>query len=84
MSHGLPIVSFDLKENRYSAGDAAVYCNGYDWIDFSESVRQLLLDEGRRRTMREVGLQRYRSSFNWNPSAEVLRIVYARLNGDRR
>jgi glycosyltransferase involved in cell wall biosynthesis len=84
MSHGLPIVSFDLKENRYSAGEAAVYSNGYDWIDFAESVRQLLLNESQRQAMREIGLNRYRSSFNWNPSAEVLRRVYGTLNEDRR
>ncbi len=79
MSHGLPIVSFDLKENRFSAGDAAVYCDGYDWSDFADSVRALLLDEDKRRSMREVGLNRYRSEFNWNPSAAVLRRVYAHL-----
>ncbi len=84
MSHGLPIVSFDLKENRYSAGDAAVYCDGYDWNDFAESVRALLLDEPKRRSMREVGLNRYRSEFNWNPSAEVLRRVYAHLTENHR
>jgi glycosyltransferase involved in cell wall biosynthesis len=79
MSHGLPILSFELKENRFSAGGAAAYCTDYGFKEFGDRVIDLLENESVRKQMSEVGLERYRTKFNWESSAAILRTVYERV-----
>jgi glycosyltransferase involved in cell wall biosynthesis len=79
MSHGLPIVSFNLKENRYSGGDAAIYCDTFDLREFAEKTKQLLINEELRREMGRKGIERYRTQFNWTVSRETLQAVYRGL-----
>jgi len=81
MSHGLPIVSFNLKENRYSASNAAVYCEGYDYREFGVKILSLLCDPAVRQAMRAAGLERYRSDFNWTNSTTSLVQTYERILG---
>ncbi len=81
MSHGLPIVSFDLKENRYSGGDAAVYCSSFDYREFGDEVLTLLNDPAQRERMGEIGFERYRNTFNWEESIKHLSATYQRLDG---
>jgi glycosyltransferase involved in cell wall biosynthesis len=76
MSHGLPILSFNLKENRFSAGEAAVYCDTFEFREFGDKVINLLQDAERRQRMAKIGMERYRTSFNWANSASVLAEVY--------
>jgi glycosyltransferase involved in cell wall biosynthesis len=52
MSHGIPILSFNLKENRYSGGDAALYCDAFQVEEFAEKILMLLRHEGRRMQMK--------------------------------
>jgi glycosyltransferase involved in cell wall biosynthesis len=79
MSHGLPILSFDLKENRYSGGDAAVYCADYEFTTFGDALIELLHNPEKRKAMAEEGLRRYKSDFNWSSSEKSLANVYAHL-----
>jgi len=51
MAMGKPIVSFDLKETRFSAGDAALYAWPNDTEDFSNKILELLGDENKRKEM---------------------------------
>ena len=44
MAHGLPFVSFDLRETRALAGDAAAYCAPGDVVGFAQLINQLLDD----------------------------------------
>jgi glycosyltransferase involved in cell wall biosynthesis len=76
MSHGLPILSFDLKENRYSGGDAAVYCSDYDYRTFGDTMIALLRDTRKLKTMADEGLHRYRTEFNWGCSEKALTELY--------
>jgi len=55
MAMGKPIVQFDLMEGRRSAGDAAVYAEGNNAIDFAEKIIELLANPEARQQMGEVG-----------------------------
>ena len=51
MVFGLPVVAFDLRETRVSAGDAAVYVQPNDEQQYAEAIVALLDDEPRRELM---------------------------------
>ena len=50
MAFGLPVVAFDLRETRVSAGDAAVYAEPNDVDCYARAIVDLLDDEPRRRS----------------------------------
>ncbi len=79
MAMGLPVVSFDLKETRYSAGEAAVYATPNDEREFARCIIELLDDPDRRRRMGEYGLQRVREHLAWEHSRQVLIQLYTEL-----
>jgi glycosyltransferase involved in cell wall biosynthesis len=79
MSHGLPILSFNLKENRYSGGDAAEYCADYDYRTFGDAMIALLNDPQKREAMSREGLRRYQTEFNWSASEKNLAEVYRHI-----
>ncbi len=78
-----PSVSFDLKEARYSAQDAAVYVPDNDWRAFGEALVALLEDPKRCERMGEAGLQRIRTELSWTRSEAELRAAYAYVLHDR-
>ena len=47
MAFELPVVAFDLRETRVSAGDAAVYVKPNDVRDYAEAIVALIDDEPR-------------------------------------
>lgn len=77
MSHGLPILSFDLKENKYSAGEAALYCDTYDYKEYAEKIIYMLNDKNILNEKTKIGLERYRSTFNWENSKVNLVNLYS-------
>lgn len=79
MAMGLPIVSFDLKETRYSAGEAAVYATPNDEREFARCIIELLDNPDRRQQMGEYGLQRVREHLAWEHSRKVLVQLYTEL-----
>lgn len=79
MAMGVPIVSFDLKESRYSAADAAVYVTPNDVELFAKAILDLLGDEGRREAMAIVGRQRIEEKLAWDHSRVALVNAYNRL-----
>lgn len=83
MAMGKASVSFELKEARYSAQDAAVYVPGNDWRAFGQAIVDLLDDPERRRKMGEAGLRRIREEISWARSEEQLRAAYDRALGLR-
>jgi glycosyltransferase involved in cell wall biosynthesis len=76
MSHGLPILSFKLKENIYSAGDAAVYCETYDYKEFAEKILYMINDKELLKEKSQKGISRYKSIFNWQNSKFNLTGLY--------
>ncbi len=79
MALGRPIVAFDLKETRYSAGEGALYAKVNDYRDFGDKILELLDDEDRRRAMGEHGSRRLRESLSWDNSRERLLQAYEML-----
>ncbi|MET9397911.1 glycosyltransferase family 4 protein [Kitasatospora sp. NPDC002965] len=77
MVMGRPIVSFDLREARVSAGDAAVYAPANDEARFAELVAQLLDDPEKRALMGKVGQERINGPLAWRNSQRSLLAAYA-------
>ncbi|MEV5952199.1 glycosyltransferase family 4 protein [Streptomyces sp. NPDC051987] len=77
MAMGRPIVSFDLKEARVSAGEAAVYAADDDESEFAALVAQLLDDPDRRARMGKIGQERVSGPLSWRNSQESLLAAYA-------
>jgi glycosyltransferase involved in cell wall biosynthesis len=77
MGCGRPLVAYDLRETRRTAGDTALYAPCGDRQAFVELVSDLARDGERRRRLgreaRERALQ-----LTWERSEEALRAVYER------
>ncbi|MCU7827118.1 glycosyltransferase family 4 protein [Kitasatospora sp. DSM 101779] len=77
MVMGRPIVSFDLREARVSAGDAAVYAPANDEARFAELVALLLDDPEKRVLMGKAGQERINGPLAWRNSQASLLAAYA-------
>lgn len=78
MAVGRPIVSFDLRESRVSAGEAAMYVAPNDTDAFADAISSLLDDPAERRRRGEVGRARILDSLGWHHSKAQLIASYAR------
>ncbi|MGW2296764.1 glycosyltransferase family 4 protein [Streptomyces violaceorubidus] len=77
MAMGRPIVSFDLREARVSAGDAALYAPANDEAAFAGLVARLLDDPDERARMGKIGQERVTGQFSWRNSQTALLAAYA-------
>ena len=82
MAIGRPIVSFDLREARVSAGDAALYAPPNDEAAFAGLVSRLLDDPEQRERMGRSGRARVEGPLSWERSRAALLEAYARLGLD--
>jgi glycosyltransferase involved in cell wall biosynthesis len=71
-----PIVLYDLKEGRRTAGDAALYARPDDPNDFAEKIEQLLESESLRRKLGECGRKRTEKGLNWQVQSQKLLDAY--------
>jgi glycosyltransferase involved in cell wall biosynthesis len=79
MALAKPIVQFDLKEGRATAGDASVYADNNDQIaDFARKILWLLDHPEEREKMGEIGRQRIEQRFAWKYSIVNLLAAYER------
>jgi glycosyltransferase involved in cell wall biosynthesis len=76
MALGKAIVAFDLRENRASCGDAAVYVPGNDSAAFAQAIANLMDDPARRDEMGQVGRQRVEAGLSWTHSVPHLLAAY--------
>jgi len=83
MAFEKPIVTFDLKETRYSARDAALYVPPNDEAAFARALVTLMDDEGLRREMGARGRARIESELNWDIMKQNLLEAYARCLAPR-
>jgi len=82
MTFGKAMVSFDLKESRYSAQDGALYANPNDEIEFGERIVQLLDDEELREEMGKRNRERIESELSWEHTGrELIKAYNALFNG---
>ncbi len=79
MAMGKPLVAFDMKETRFSAGDAALYAVPNDTSDFGDKMIELLDDPQRRARMSEIAIERSRSALSWEQSEVLLLAAYDAL-----
>ena len=79
MAFGLPVVAFDLRETRVSAGDAAVYVQPNDEQQYAEAIVALLDDEHRRALMRKVAQERVEQELAWVHQESAYLAVYERV-----
>lgn len=74
-----PVVQFDLKEGRASAGEASLYARPNDPVDFARCLALLMDDPVRRAAMGRIGRARVLDSLSWAHSAPRLLAAYDRL-----
>jgi len=79
MAFELPVVAFDLRETRVSAGDAAVYVKPNDERDYAKAIVALLDDGPRRTCMGKLGRARVEQDLAWCYQERSYLGVYASL-----
>lgn len=82
MALGIPVVQNDLREGRFSAGEASLYAEGVG--DFADKIIRLLDDAPLRARMGEIGRQRMETQFDWSFEAPKLLAAYEEVFGSMR
>jgi glycosyltransferase involved in cell wall biosynthesis len=65
MAFGLPVVAFDLKETRVSAGEAARYVDSGDVAAYAAAIVELLDNRAQREAMGSAGRLRIENELGW-------------------
>jgi len=81
MVFGKPMVSFELRESRYSAEDGALYACPNDEIEFGDRIVQLLDDPKLRAEMGRRNRERVERKLSWEHTSEELLRAYEDLLG---
>jgi glycosyltransferase involved in cell wall biosynthesis len=79
MAFGLPVVAFDLRETRVSAGEAAVYVEPNDEHAYAEAIVALMDDGQRRARLGKLGRARVEQELAWSHQARAYLGVYERM-----
>ena len=79
-----PIVQFDLKEGRASAGEASLYARRNDPDRLRREDRRAARRPAARTRMGEIGRARVEGGLSWAHSAPVLLAAYDRAFAKRR
>lgn len=79
MALGKPIVQFDMKEGRFSAGEASLYADNQNQIaDFAAKILWLLENPSERKRMGQFGRKRVEEEIAWAYSVPKLLAAYKR------
>jgi glycosyltransferase involved in cell wall biosynthesis len=81
MAFGLPVLAFDLRETRVSAGAAAEYVRPATAEAYATALAELIDDPERRERMGSEGERRAREQLDWRIQAPAYLTVFARLAG---
>jgi glycosyltransferase involved in cell wall biosynthesis len=81
MAFELPVVAFDLRETRVSAGDAAVYAKPNDIGEYARAIVGLIDDDERRAALGKIGRIRVEEELAWSHQERAYTGVYARMTG---
>ncbi len=79
MAFELPVVAFDLRETRISAGDAAVYARPNDVHEYAKAIVDLLDDEATRTQLGKIGRTRVEDELAWQHQERAYLGVYQRV-----
>jgi glycosyltransferase involved in cell wall biosynthesis len=83
MAYELPVVGYDLVENRRSAGDAAVYVREDSGAALGDAIAEMLDDPERRARLGAIGRARIVDGLRWSNQAPVYVRVFEDLLGQR-
>ncbi len=78
-----PVVQFDLKEGRASAGEASVYARNNSPEDFAVQIASLISDPAERMRMGKLGRARVLDKLSWAHSVPHLLAAYDRVFAKR-
>lgn len=81
LAFGLPVVAFDLRETRRTAGGAATYAVPNDVRSYARAIADLLDDHARRRAMGREGRRRVEESLAWEHQRAAYLAVFNHLLG---
>jgi glycosyltransferase involved in cell wall biosynthesis len=84
MAFELPVVAFDLRETRVSAGDAAVYVKPNDVHEYAEAIVRLMDDEPKRMRLGKLGRTRVEQELAWCHQEHAYLGVYQRLTASAK
>ena len=79
MAFGKPIVTYDLKETRFSAQDAALYIEPNYEMEFAKGIAKLMDRPDLRSKMGEFGRQRVERELKWDVVGQNLLHAYKAL-----
>jgi glycosyltransferase involved in cell wall biosynthesis len=79
MAYGKPIVSFDLKETRFSAQDAALFVPPNDELAFARAIAVLMDDPELRQKLGRFGRERVERELQWSVTGQNLLAAYETL-----
>ena len=82
MAFGKAIVAFDLKENRYSAQESALYATPNDEFDLAQKIASLINDPDQRRKMGQIGRRRVERDLAWRYQKKHLLEAYEAAKAD--
>ena len=81
MAFGMPVVAFDLRETRVSAGSAGSYVPSGDVASYARAVVELLDDDAKRAAMGRIGRLRIEEELGWPYQRDAYVGVYDKLVG---
>jgi glycosyltransferase involved in cell wall biosynthesis len=81
MAFELPVVAFDLRETRVSAGEAAVYVEPNDLRAYARAIVELVDDQSSRAWAGKLGRARVEEELAWSHQLGAYLRVYAGLTG---
>jgi glycosyltransferase involved in cell wall biosynthesis len=79
MAYAKPIVAFDLKETRFSAGEAAIYVQPNKEAEFAQAIVELMEQPELRKKMGAHGRRRVEQELQWNKVGGNLLAAYETL-----
>lgn len=83
MASAKPIISFDLKETRFSAGDAAVYVKPNNEAEFAKAIAQLMDQPELQKKMGTFGRRRVEEELQWTKVGKNLLAAYETLLAEK-
>jgi len=79
MALGKPIVQFDLREGRVSAGEASLYAKRNDVSSLAEGIIKLIDDAEMAERMGQAGRQRFLTALTWEQQVPQLLAAYKKV-----
>lgn len=79
MAYAKPIVTFDLKETRFSAQSAAIYVPPNDELAFAQGISKLMDSPAMRKELGDFGRKRVETDLQWSVVSTKLLEAYGFL-----